>query len=133
KLHHSGCPPQEATMKRCIGVATVVLAGGIALGCEGRQPLAPAVTGPLFAAATTEDITATATLTPMTPVKQWVSGGIGHIRDQTQNGPVTGDIVGDVTVVGRSDVEVATGNGTGSGKFTIIGTGADVGGTWEGR
>jgi hypothetical protein len=116
-------------MKRRIGVATVVLAGGIALGCEGRQPLAPAVTGQLFAAATTKNITATATLTPMAPRKHWVSDGISHIRDQTQTGPVIGDIKGSVTVVGRSDVEVATMTGTGSGKFTITVT---SGGSWEG-
>ena len=61
-----------------------------------------------------------------------VSGGIFHLRNQTQSGPVTGDITGTVTVVGRSDVEVATMTGTGSGKFTITGTGVDAGGTWEG-
>src|SRR5438876_7643078 len=46
---------------------------------------------------------------------QWVSGGIFHLRNQTQSGPVTGDITGTVTVTGRSDVTVADMTGTGSG------------------
>lgn len=117
-------------MKRCIGVATVVLAGGIAVGCEARQPLAPDVTGPLFAAATTTPITATATLMLAEPGETRTSDGIIHIRDQVQTGTVsgTGGLNGSVRVVGRSDVEMATGTGTGSGKFTIMVTG----GTWEG-
>ena len=115
-------------MKRRMGVATVVLAGGIAVGCEEPQPSALAVTGPLFAAATTRSITATAGPLTVADGKIWVSDGIQHIRHQTQTGPVTGDIVGSVTVVGRSDVK-ATMTGTGSGKFTIAVT---SGGTWEG-
>src|SRR2546425_2884744 len=123
-------PLREATMKRCIGVATVVLAGGIAVGCEGRQPLAPDVTGPLFAAATTTPITATATLMLAEPGETRTSDGIIHIRDQVQTGTVsgTGGLNGSVRVVGRSDVEMATGTGTGSGKFMITVTS----GTWEG-
>ena len=115
-------------MKRRIQAAAAVLAGVIALGCEQPPPSAPTLTGPLFAAATTTDITATATLTITDPGNQWVSGGIFHLRNQTQSGPVTGDITGTVTVTGRSDVTVADMTGTGSGKFTIT-AGA---GTWEG-
>jgi len=115
-------------MKRRIQAAATVLAGVIALGCEQPPPSAPTLTGPLFAAATTTDITATATLTITDPGNQWVSGGIFHLRNQTQSGPVTGDITGTATVTGRSDVTVADVTGTGSGKFTIT-AGA---GTWEG-
>src|SRR5207249_1249531 len=115
-------------MKRRIQAAATVLAGVIALGCEQPPPSAPTLTGPLFAAATTTDITATATLTVTDPGNQWVSGGIFHLRNQTQSGPVTGDITGTVTVTGRSDVTVADMTGKGSGKFTIT-AGA---GTWEG-
>ena len=115
-------------MKRRIQAAATVVAGVIALGCEQPPPSAPTVTGPLFAAATTTDITATATLTITDPGNQWVSGGIFHLRNQTQSGPVTGEITGTATVTGRSDVSVADMTGTGSGKFTIT-AGAD---TWEG-
>ncbi len=115
-------------MKRRIQAAATVVAGVIALGCEQPPPSAPTVTGPLFAAATTTDITATATLTITDPGNQWVSGGIFHLRNQTQSGPATGDITGTATVTGRSDVTVADMTGTGSGKFTIT-AGA---GTWEG-
>ncbi len=118
-------------MERHIGVATVVLAAVIAVGCEQPLPSAPTLTRPLFAAATTMDIMATAgPLTITDSGKVWISdSSILHIRNQTQTGPVTGDIVGAVTVTGRSDVEVATMTGTGSGKFTIAVT---SGGTWEG-
>ncbi len=115
-------------MKRRIQAAATVLAGAIALGCEQPPPSAPTLTGPLFEAATTTDITATATLTITDPGNQWVSGGIFHLRNQTQSGPVTGDITGTVMVTGRSDVRVADMTGTSSGKFTIT-AGA---GTWEG-
>ncbi len=115
-------------MKRRIEAAAAVLAGVIALGCEQPPPSAPTLTGPLFAAATTTDITAMATLTITDPGIQWVSGGIFHVRNQTQSGPVSGDIAGTDTVTGRADVTVADMTGTGSGKFTIT-AGA---GTWEG-
>src|SRR5437867_9845010 len=116
-------------MKRRIESAAAVLAGVITLGCEQPPPSAPTLSGPSFAAATTTDITATATLTITDPGNQWVSGGIFHLRNQTQSGPVSGDITGTVTVTERSDVRVADMTGTGSGMFTIT-AGA---GMWVGR
>ena len=114
-------------MRRPIGAALFVLAGMVGAACE--QPTAPSVTRPLFAAATTTPVSASGTLTITDPGKQWVSDdGIGHIRDQVQTGPVSGDLSGSIMVTGRSDLTVATQTGTGSGKFTITATG----GTWEG-
>ncbi len=118
-------------MKRRIEAAAAVLAGVIALGCEQPQPSAPTLTGPLFAAATTQDITATVNLAITVPGTLRVMGGIAHIRDQTQSGPVSGDLTGTATVMGRSDVAVATMDGTASGKFTITVT-APAAGTFEG-
>ena len=119
-------------MKRRIEAAAAVLAGVIALGCEQPPPSAPTLTGPLFEAATTTDITTTTTLTITDAGKQWVSGGgIAHTRDQTQSGTVSGDLTGTTTVMGRSDVEVATMDGTASGEFTITVTAPAVG-TFEG-
>jgi len=120
-------------MKRRIEAAAAVLAGVIALGCEQPPPSAPTLTGPLFEAATTTDITTTTTLTITDAGKQWVSGGgIAHTRDQTQSGTVSGDLTGTTTVMGRSDVAVATMDGTASGEFTITVTAPAVG-TFEGR
>ena len=118
-------------MKRRIEAAAAVLAGVIALGCEQPQPSAPTLTGPLFAAATTQDITATVNLAITVPGTLRVMGGIAHIRDQTQSGSVSGDLTGTATVMGRSDVAVATMDGTASGKFTITVT-APAAGTFEG-
>ena len=58
-------------MKRRIEAAAAVLAGVIALGCEQPPPSAPTLTAPLFAAATTMDLTATATLTITDQGNQW--------------------------------------------------------------
>src|SRR6266516_1669425 len=118
-IRRSGLHTQEATMKRRIEAAAAVLAGVIAFGCEQPPPSAPTLTGPLFAAATTMDITTTTTLTITDPGNQWVSGGIFHVRNQTQSGPVTGDITGTVTVTARSDVAAADMTGTGLGEFPI--------------
>ena len=119
-------------MKRRIEAAAAVLAGVIALGCEQPPPSAPTLTGPLFAAATTQDITATVNLAITVPGTLRVMGGIAHIRDQTQSGTVSGDLTGTTTVMGRSDVEVATMDGTASGEFTITVSAPEVG-TFEGR
>ncbi len=118
-------------MKWRIEATAAVLAGVIALGCEQPPPSAPTFTGPLFAAATTTDITATASLTITDLGRNWISDGIIHFRDQVQEGTVSGGISGTVRVVGRSDVTIppATGTGTASGKVTITVT---SGGTWEG-
>jgi len=118
-------------MKWRIEAAAAVLAGVIALGCEQPPPSAPTLTGPLFAAATTTDITTTTTLTITDPGTLRVSGGVAHTRDQTQSGTVSGDLTGTTTVMGRSDVAVATMDGTASGEFTITVTAPAVG-TFEG-
>ena len=115
-------------MKRSIGVGTVVLVGVTALGCDSPQATAPSLTSPLFAAATTTAITATAPLTIAAPGRMWVSGGIVHVRDLVLVGPVSGDITGTITTVARLDVAQATGDGTVSGTFTISG----AAGGWEG-
>jgi hypothetical protein len=114
-------------MERHIGVATVVLVAVVAVGCEQPQPSAPTLTRPLFAAATTTPVMATVTLAITAPGKQWLSDSIAHIRDQTQSGSVSGDLTGTATVMGRSDVAVATMDGTASGKFTITATAPAVG------
>lgn len=117
-------------MKRRIGAGLLVLAGVTALGCDQPQPTAPTVTPPLFARATTTAVAATATLTIADSGKRWLSDdGIAHTRNQIQTGPVKGDITGNITVIGKADVKLATMSGTGSGKFTITA----ASGTWRGK
>ncbi len=116
-------------MRRSSGVTLFVAASVMTLGCDLPRASAPELTGPQFEAAATTPITATASLTVTDPGTTQVSAGIAHIRDQTQAGPVSGDITGTLTVTGRSDVAVATETGTGSGTFTIV----TADGNWEGR
>jgi hypothetical protein len=115
-------------MRRSSGVTLFVAASVMTFGCDVPRASAPTLSGPWFAVATTP-VTATASLTVTNPGTTMVSAGIAHIRGQTQAGPVSGDITGNITVTGRSDVTVATETGTGSGTFTII----TAGGNWEGR
>ena len=116
-------------MRPPIAAALFVLAGIVSAGCEQPQPTAPSVTASLLAAPTTTPFSVSGTLAITDPGTQWVSeDGIGHIRDQTQSGLVSGDVTGSITVTGKSNVEVATETGSGSGRFTL--TTSD--GTWEG-
>jgi hypothetical protein len=115
-------------MKRRIGITACVSAGVLALGCS-EPPSAPMVTTPLFAVATTTPVTATTSLTVTDPGTTQVMAGRAHIRGQTQAGPVSGDIVGTITVTGRSDVTIATQDGTSSGTFTIV----TADGSWDGH
>jgi len=116
-------------MKRPIGVATVVLVGVIAVGCDSARSTAPTITGPLFAAATTTTITASAPLTIADPGTIRVSGGVVHVRDLVLVGPVSGDITGTIETVGNLNVMQATSNGTAFGTFTIT----EAAGAWDGR
>ncbi|HEY3279466.1 MAG TPA: hypothetical protein VGJ83_03065 [Gemmatimonadales bacterium] len=115
-------------MKRPTDIATVLLLGATAVGCDSPGPVAPSVTSPLFAAATITAVTATGPLTTADSGTSWVSGGTLHVRNLVLEGPVSGDITGTITTVARVDVVQVTGTGAASGTFTISG----AAGTWNG-
>jgi hypothetical protein len=116
-------------MKRPTDIATVLLLGATAVGCDSPGPTAPTLTSRLSAAATITAVTATGPLTTADAGTSWVSGGTVHVRDLVLEGPVSGDITGTITVVASVDVVQATGTGATSGTFTING----AAGAWEGR
>jgi hypothetical protein len=115
-------------MKRRIMVPAAALIGVTAVGCDGPQPTDPLSGEPLFA---TTRSAVTATIGPLAvtgPGNIWVSNGILHVRDQLLAGPVSGDIVGSISVIANSNVALGTLNGTAFGSFAI----ATAAGSWEG-
>jgi len=115
-------------MEPRIIVSAAALIAVTALGCDGPQPTEFPISAPLF---TTTKTAITATIGPLVvavPGRTWVSGGIVHTRDQVQVGPVSGNIVGTISVVANANVALGTLDGTGFGTLTIT----TAVGTWEG-
>ena len=82
-----------------------------------------------IAGVTKTPFTATITLTEVgEPQRTWESGPIVHVREEPNEGTVTGDLTGTVSIVNNYNLDPRTISGPGWGTF-VIAT-ADV--TWEG-
>lgn len=122
-------------MSRFMTLGALALAAVIAVGCSDTpNPLSPeSAPTPSFSAAAVTPFTATLTLNNQSNpgVVTFSAGGkIIHIRGQTLDGPLTGDLgVGTGEVVTDFDGDLATFHGPGRGTFTLF----LAGGTYEGR
>ena len=82
-----------------------------------------------IAGVTKTPFTATITLTEVgAPDRVWESGPILHVRGEPNEGTVTGDLTGTVSIVNNYNLDPRTISGPGWGTF-VIAT-ADI--TWEG-
>ncbi len=66
----------------------------------------------------------------LTAAKQWVEGGILHVRGATFTEDLTGDLAGSVQATDSYNVDAATGGGNGFGTMSATFTGF---GTFDGR
>ncbi len=90
--------------------------------------VAVVVAGPALATSTKTPFSASTTVTEVDPGNTWMSGHIFHIRGEIDEGPVSGDLVGSITLVINANIDLNSGMGRTFGNFTLATS--DV--TWEG-
>jgi hypothetical protein len=91
--------------------------------------LPAAIASQAWAGATRTPFTVTEASVPIQDGNGWLSGHIFHVRGEVDEGPVTGDLTGTITIVVNLNVDTHSGQGELFGTFTLAT--ADV--TWSGH
>ena len=118
-------------------ILTSALVGVLVIsGCENPEPLSPrAPERPLFASGAPTPFMATLNF-PEDPVDEGqvtVTRGVTHIRNQVNEGTISGNINGDATAVLNADWSLTTEIGPVHGTFTFITDVGDFEGVFAGR